>query len=147
VIRTLLFVGIVAAAVIGAIGYGLPAHRIGSDEGFHSNYADGGPAPFFTFAAAAACAAAMWRRRWGAGLVVGFTAMVAAFFSLLPVLLVHMFSTVEHASGEDLYDLGVVGLIGLGLATIVAEPILYRGQRRQLERDVDPQFPSARALR
>jgi len=47
---------------------------------------------------------------------------------------------------EPRYASGVLGMFLLGLVTLVAEPVLYFGQRRQLERDVDPQFPTARVV-
>jgi len=146
VIRRLLLGAIAACAVVGAIGYVLPAHRLGDAGTYHTNYDDGGGASLIVFGVVFASWLAIRNRRHGAGYLAGVISSVGAILAVLPVLLVHLFSTVEHAIGEHLYASGVLGLFFLGLVTLVAEPVLYFGQRRQLERDVDPQFPSARVV-
>jgi uncharacterized protein (TIGR03382 family) len=147
VIRRVLFAGVAILAAIGAFGYLLPAHRLLESAVAHSNYADGGPATLVVFASAALCWLFARRRGYGTGYLFGLAAIFAAVLAVVPVFLVHLLRTVEHGPGEALFSLGVIGMFGLGIVIMIAEPILYLGQRRQLERDVDPHFPTARALK
>jgi hypothetical protein len=147
VIRRVLFAGAAVLAVVGAIGFVLPAHRLDDVAGFHSNYHDGGPESLVVFAAVIAGWWFLRRRGHGAGYLFGVVATAGAVLSVLPVFLVHMFRSVETGPGEGMFAVGVLGLFGTGVVIALAEPILYLGQRRQLERDVDPQFPTARTIR
>lgn len=147
VIRRVLFAGVPVLALIGGIGFVLPAHRVRDEPEFHSNYADGGPASLLVFAGLIAVWWFLRRKRHGAGYLIGVIATGGAVLSVLPIFLNHMFQKVETGPGEGLFGVGVLGLFGLGLVIALVEPILYLGQRRQLERDVDPQFPTARTIR
>ncbi|HEU0034854.1 MAG TPA: hypothetical protein VFQ53_29720 [Kofleriaceae bacterium] len=148
-VRNILFYGLSAVAALGALGYLLPAHRLENDATFHSNYADGGPAALLVFGGAIACLLLLRRLRFGAGIVAGIVSMGAAIGALMPVFLVHLFSHVDHAAGESLYALGVLGLFCGGVALLIAEPILYLTQRRALQRARDaelPKLPIARVV-
>ena len=145
-INQLLFWAIAVLPIIGALGYVLPAHRVNDEAHFHSNYADGGVAPLIAFAAVSLIALALRRRRLGARMVTGVVAMGGAFLALLPVILVHMFSRVENGPGEGLFAVGILGVFFMGLAALIAEPVLYILERRKLERDAEPQIPHARVV-
>lgn len=144
-LRRVLSWGIVTLAAIGAFGYVLPAHRVDDARAFHSNFFDGGPMPLFVFAAIALAAYALRRGRLGAGIATGVIATGGAVLALMPVFLKHFLAHVEHAYGEDLFAVGILGLFFGGAATAIIEPILYVTQRRALERE-DPQFPVARLV-
>jgi MFS family permease len=146
VIRQALFIATAALSAGGLISYLLPAHRLAGEDAFHSNCADGGPVPIVTFLCMAAFALFALRRRHGAGYLVGFGALGTGLAALLAVFLTHLFVAFERGVGEVFLPLAVFGLWLVGLLTLVAAPILYLGQRRQLERDVDPQFPAARVV-
>lgn len=146
VARVGLFGAIAVLALVGAVGYLLPAHRLVGETAYHANRADGGILPVLVFVGVAASAVALVRRRWGAGFLLGATAAVGALLAMLPVFLVHLFQHVDRAYGEQLYAVGVIGTFVAGIAALVAEPLLYLGQRRQLERDARPVFPIARAI-
>lgn len=125
----------VVMSAIGAIGYLLPAHKLG-DEAWHSNFVDGGEVPLLVFGAIAGIAFLLRKRGVGAGSVMGMLAAIGAIASVVPVVLVHMFSTVENGYGEGLYATGVLGLFFGGVVFAFVEPILYITQRRANERPV-----------
>ena len=144
-LRAVLSWGVIAIATLGAIGYVLPAHRVDEAASFHSNFADGGEMPLFVLAAVATAAYALRRRGLGAGIATGVIATGGAILAVMPVFLVHFLAHVEHAAGDDLFAVGVLGLFFGGIVTAIADPILYISQRRALERQ-DPQFPRARVV-
>ncbi len=122
-----------ALAVIGFFGYLLPAHSV--DGGiWHSNFADGGPLPLVVFGGFCAIAAVLRTRGLGAGMLTGVLAVAAAIASVVPVLLVHLFSHVDQGPGELMFALAAIGLFFGGAVFLIAEPILYWSQRRANER-------------
>lgn len=145
VIRRLLFGCIALGAMGGAIGYMLPAHKV-HDSTFHSNYDDGGLFSLVVFGVVLAACLFTFRRGHWAGYVMGLVSSVGAIAAFAPVLLSHLLSRVTYDYGEAVFSISVLALFALGPITIVAEPILFLGQRHQLERDVDPQFPTARVV-
>jgi hypothetical protein len=148
------FLVVGAAAVVAAIGYVLPAHRLvyvprragvfdlAAQPGataFHANYADGGVLPLLALAIAAVAALLLRRCRWlGAGVIAGVAGASAAVVTVMPLILVHMFSRYETASGEHLFACGVVGLFVAGCALVVVEPLLFVLERRHLARRTRP---------
>jgi hypothetical protein len=146
VVRKLLFAAVPLAAAVALIGYLLPAHRLRGEHAFHSNFADGGPFPVLVLVFAGAIAVLLRRRGHGAGYMVGVIGAGGAIGAFGSVLLAHFLSRVEYALGEPVFVLAAIGLFFAGVALLLAEPIVYLTERRRLERDVDPQFPSARVV-
>ncbi|MBA2538596.1 MAG: hypothetical protein H0V17_03090 [Deltaproteobacteria bacterium] len=124
----------IALSAIGAIGYLLPAHKLEGDEVWHSNFADGGEIPLLVFGALAGLAFLLRKCGLGAGSVMGLLATAGAIASVVPVVLVHLFATVQNGIGEGMYATGVLGLFFGGALYAIAEPILYLTQRRADER-------------
>ena len=145
-LRSVAFGLVAVTAAVAALGYVLPAHRLRDEATFHSNLADGGPASLVVLGVVIGVWLVLRARPHGAGYVLGVVAAGGAVGAVIPVFLTHLFSTVTSGVGEALFAIGVVGLFGVGAGLLVLEPILYLGQRRQLERDVDPQFPTARIV-
>jgi hypothetical protein len=146
IFRAILRYGCVGAAALCALGYLLPAHRLSSDADFHSNFADGGPSPLLVTAGVAAINLWLRRARHGAGYVAGLGAMGGAIAAVVPVFLVHLFRNPELGVGDPIFGLGLFALLALGGLSLVAESALFLVERRHLECDVDPQFPSARVV-
>lgn len=143
--RNILSWSLVALAAIGALGYLLPAHRVGNDTTFHSNFADGGAVSLIVFGGVIACVLALRNRQFGAGIASGVVAMIGAFLALVPVVLAHFLSHVDNAYGEAMFATGIIGLFSVGAVTAIVEPILYITQRLALESE-DPVFPTARVV-
>lgn len=137
-LRRMLIGSLALFAVIGAVGYVLPAHRVGSDTAFHSNFADGGPLSLLVLMAAGVSVLLLRKRGLGAGAASGLIASVGAVIAVAPVLLAHLFSHIEEGIGEPVFALGVLGMFFLGATTLVAEPVLYVIERRRIERALRP---------
>jgi hypothetical protein len=137
-----------ALSVIGWFGYLLPAHKVEGHSEWHSNFADGGVFPLIAFGVVLATAILLRRGRLGAGMVTGVVAIAGAIGAVMPVFLVHLFSHVDYSIGEDMLELGCLGLFFGGLTMLLAEPLLYWSQRRSLERTdpQPPQLPLARVV-
>lgn len=135
-------------AVIAALGYVLPAHRLEHEWVFHSNFSDGGPASLLVLAGVVLCTGLLFRHgRFGAGMGAGVLGMLGAVLALAPVFLVHMFSHVDHSYGESLFAIGELGLFFTGAAVLVVEPIVFLLERRRIVRASMPvELPVARAL-
>jgi hypothetical protein len=160
-IRRTTFITIIASAVIAAIAFLLPAHRleyVPSSGGyldlaaqpgetvFHSLLSDGGPLSIVAlFTAAAFVAMLMSSRRLGAGMLAGLLAAGGALLAIGPILLVHLFSRYETAIGDHLFIIGELVLFFAGAALVIGEPILYLLERRRIERASRPSpLPIAR---
>jgi hypothetical protein len=148
IIRSTSFLAIAIAAVVAGIGYVLPAHRLASDAHFHSNAADGGPLPLVVLAFVAAAAVLLRRLRIGAGMLTGMIGAGGAIAAVAPVLLAHLFSSVEATYGDHMFALGLLGMFFVGIALLIAEPILYVLERRSIQRAALPApLPVAVAVR
>jgi hypothetical protein len=142
------FIAIAVAAVVTAVGYLLPAHRLVYARGlfdqtgeatFHSNAADGGPMPLVALATVCVLALVLRGRRWlGAGMLAGALGAGGAVLSVLPVLLVHLLSSHELAIGEHVFVFGVFGLFIASSAHFLVEPVLFVLERRRLEQAARP---------
>jgi len=132
-IRRAWFGATIALAALGMLGYLLPAHRL-EGEAWHSNFADGGEVPLLVFGAIGVLALILRKRGIGAGSAMGVLASIGAIASVIPVVLVHLFSTVQNGIGEAMYATGVIGLFFGGAVFAIVEPILYLTQRRADER-------------
>jgi ABC-type spermidine/putrescine transport system permease subunit II len=137
-VRQALTYVMLSAALVAAVGYVLPAHRLDGDAGFHSNFADGGVLPVILLGFAAAVVFALRKLRFGAGMISGIVSGAAAFFSVVPVILIHMFDSYEEGYGEALFAVGVLALFASGVLSLVVEPVLYVLERRRIERDARP---------
>lgn len=146
VIRRIAFVLVALFAVLTAVAYLLPAHRLRYEQTFHSNFDDGGPGALIVLALVLAAWAVTRNRRYGAGYLLGLASVGGAIGALVPVFLEHLLASVSEGFGEYVFAIGILGMFFVGFGLLVLEPILYVGQRRQLERDVDPQFPIARVV-
>lgn len=144
-LRNALGWALVGIPVIAAIGYLLPAHQL-RDGAVHSNYADGGIASLLVLLAACAVALTLRRRRFGAGMLSGGIALVAAVGALAPVLLVHLLQDMTAFYGEGVFAVGIIGLFCSGAALLFAEPILYLLERRKITRELEPVVPVARLV-
>ena len=134
-----------ALSVIGAIGYVIPGHTVdGSD--LHSNFHDGGIVALLAFGIVLAAASALRKRGFGAGMLQGILSTGAAIASIVPIVLVHMFSDVESSIGDNLFYLAITGLFLGGLVMLFAEPILYLTMRRAQERAYHARIPRAVAV-
>jgi hypothetical protein len=134
-------------AVVGALGYVLPAHDLGNGEAAHSNFADGGIASLLVFAGVALCTYLLRNRGFGAGIGAGVIAIGGAVLALAPVLLAHMFRDVESLGGETIFLIALLGLFFVGAAALIAEPILYIVERRRMELAAKPaELPIARIV-
>jgi hypothetical protein len=127
------FAVMMALASIATVGYLLPAHSV-EGQPWHSNLDDGGPMPVFVLAGLFALATVLRNKRFGAGILVGVLAPVAAVIALSPVFLAHLLSHVDTGIGEHLFALGEIGLFFGGVVFAIVEPILYVTQRRADER-------------
>lgn len=136
-IRNIGFYAVAALAAMSAIGYLLPAHRL-EGETFHSNAADGGPFPLVALSIVVVAALLLRRLHLGAGMIAGILGAGGAFACVIAVLLRHMFSSPEIAYGEHVFALGVLGSFFVGIAFVIAEPILYVLERRRVERASRP---------
>ena len=146
-VRRCLLTALPVFAVIGAIGYVLPAHDLQNGEGAHSNFDDGGIWSLLVFAGIALCTHLLRQRRFGAGTVAGLVAAGGAAMAIGPVLLEHMFRDVTNLYGEALFEISILGLLFVGAATFVAEPVLYVVERRRIERAAKPaELPVARTI-
>jgi hypothetical protein len=153
-IRRTAFIALIASAVVAAIGFVLPAHRLvyvpssgayidlGAQPGetsFHSLLADGGPLSIVALLTAAAFVAMLMRsRRLGAGMLAGLLAAGGAVLAIGPIILVHLFSKYETAIGNHLFAIGELVLLFVGAGLVIAEPILYLLERRRIERASRP---------
>lgn len=135
--RTLTWV-IIAASVVAGVGYMLPAHQLTDEEGFHSNYNDGGPLSLVVLAAVVVVAFALRRFRLGSGMITGVVGIVGVFGALIPVLLAHLLSGVEESYGELVFAAGELTLLFTSATLIVVEPILYILERRRIVREARP---------
>ena len=135
--RTLTWL-IVLGAVVAAVGYLLPAHRVFDEDRVHSNYADGGIVPLLIWALVAVIAVTCRKFRLGSGMATGAVAAGGAIAALMPVVLVHFLSRTEEHYGEMVFALGELTLLGIGATLFVVEPILYVLERRRIERDARP---------
>jgi hypothetical protein len=153
VFRDVLHAAIVAAAGIAIVGYLLPANReidppgnaVDAARPFESHYAAGGG---WTLLALAIVAVVWWRSRhrgYGQGYRLGFAAMGLPIVGLMPLASI-VNRKLEHAYGYQVFWIGVAVTIALGGVALVCEPLFYMTERRRLERDVDPEFPSARVV-
>ncbi|MCW5801179.1 MAG: hypothetical protein KIT31_02105 [Deltaproteobacteria bacterium] len=145
--REVLHAAIVAAVLVAAAGYFLPANRAVSadDVPFTSHYAEGGGWALVAFAI---LVGAWWRTRrrdYGAGYKLGLAAVLLPLASILPLASLAA-RKLDHAYGYQVFSFGIAATVGLGLLAIVGEPLFYIGERRHLERDVDPTFPAARVV-
>jgi hypothetical protein len=138
IIRRTGFVAIAALALVAAVGYLLPAHRLENAGYFHSNAADGGPLPIMALSIVIVAVLLLRKLRLGAGIVAGVLAAGGAFASVAPVVLAHMFRTPDFTYGEHIFMVGVLGLFFGGIAFAIAEPILYVLERRSVERASRP---------
>lgn len=127
------FIALLLLAAIGFVGYLLPAHSVDGGA-WHSNFADGGAWPLVVFGVFGLLAAHLRTRGFGAGMLTGVLATAAAIASLVPVILVHFMSHVDHGPGEVMLAISVLGLCFGGVAFLIAEPVLYLTQRRANER-------------
>jgi hypothetical protein len=160
-IRRTAFIAMIASAVIAAIAFLLPAHRLvyvpssggyldlaaqPGEAAFHSLLADGGPLSIVALLTAAAFVGMlMSNRRLGAGMLAGVLAVGGAFLAIGPILLVHLFSRYETAIGDHLFILGELVLFFTGVALVLGEPVLYLLERRRIERASRPApLPTAR---
>jgi hypothetical protein len=76
-------------------------------------------------------------RRWlGAGMFAGVLGAGGAVLTVLPVLLVHLFSRHETAIGEYVFGFGALFIASA--AHFLAEPILFLLERRRLEQAARP---------
>jgi hypothetical protein len=143
------FIAIAVAAVVTAVGYLLPAHRLvyvprglfaqTGEATFHSNAADGGPMPLVALATVCVLALVLRGRRWlGAGMLAGALGAGGAVLSVLPVLLVHLLSSHELAIGEQVFVFGVFGLFIASSAHFLVEPVLFVLEGRRLEQAARP---------
>lgn len=130
-------------AVLGFIGYLLPAHSV-EGGAWHSNFADGGVTALVVFAVFGGIAAFLRKRGLGAGILTGVLAVPAAIAAVAPVVLAHLLSHVESGPGEVMFGISIVGLFFGGLAFAIVEPLLYWTQRRVDERAAQTKLPSAR---
>jgi hypothetical protein len=132
------FVAIAVLALVVAVGYLLPAHRLENAGYFHSNAADGGPMPLLALAIVIVAALLLRKLRLGAGIVAGVLGAAGAFAAVAPVVLAHMFRSPELGYGEDVFVVGVMGLFIVGVAFAIVEPIVYVLERRRVERASRP---------
>jgi len=128
----------IAAALVAAVGYVLPAHRLNGDADFHSNFHDGGVLSLVILGAVAVIAYALRNLRLGSGMITGIVAAAGAFCALMPVVLAHLLSSYEHGYGESMFVIGELVLFFGGLALVAAEPLLYVLERGRIERDARP---------
>jgi len=134
------FLVVMLLAVVGFVGYLLPAHRV-EGGAWHSNFADGGVWPLVVFAGIGVTAAIARLRGFGAGMLTGVLAGVAAVAAVAPVILTHLFQSVVEGPGEIMFAVAILGLFFGGALLLIAEPILYLLQRRA---DRRPALPVAR---
>ncbi len=153
-IRRVAQLTIAGAAVMAAIGYVLPAHRLvyvpssgayfdlaaqPGESTFHSLLSDGSGLSILALLAAAAFVAGLTRlRRLGTGMVAGVLGTGAAILAVMPTILVHLFSRYESAIGDHLFGLGVMAMFFVGIALFIAEPVLFILERRRIERESRP---------
>lgn len=151
--RTALFV-ILAAAVTAAIGYVLPAHRLvyvpssggyfdfagqPGEAHFHSLLDDSSPVAILVLLSAAALVALLTRtHRLGTGMLAGVLGAGGAILAVMPTILVHLFSRYESGIGDHLFGLGVLAMFFVGIALVIAEPVLFVLERRRIERASRP---------
>ena len=135
--RTATYV-MIAAALVAAVGYVLPAHRLENYADFHSNLHDGSVISLFVLGAVAVIAYALRNLRLGSGMITGIAGAAGAIGALLPVFLVHLFSHYDVGYGDNMFWLGELVLFFTGLTLLVAEPLLYVFERRRIERDARP---------
>jgi hypothetical protein len=135
--RTLSF-AMIGAAIVAAIGYVLPAHRLEGDTAFHSNFDDGGVLSILILAAVAAIVFALRKLRFGSGMISGVVSAGGALAAIVPVVLAHLFSSSEDGYGETVFAVGVLALFFTGLVSLFAEPLLYVLERRSKERALRP---------
>ena len=151
VIRELIHVGIAVSVVVATVGFFLPAVRpydfdfVHNDAPFESYYASGG----YWLLVTIWFVVLHWLRTRGRGYGVGYKLGLVA--TLLPVLGIVplsslMMRNLEHVAGHHVFWGGIAGIIGLGLLAIVGELVLHIAERRHIERDVDPEFPTARVV-
>jgi hypothetical protein len=146
-VRRCLLTALPVAAVVGAIGYVLPAHDMQNGEPAHSNFADGGVWSLFIFAATALCTYLLSKRGFGAGIVAGFVAAGGGAMALGPLVLEHLMQHVNNLAGETIFAIGLLGLFCIGAAALVAEPLLFVVERRRIERAAKPaELPVARIV-
>jgi hypothetical protein len=148
------FIAIVGSAVVAAIAFALPAHRLvyvpssggyldlaaqPGETAFHSLLDDGGPLSMVALFTVAAFALMLMRsRRLGAGMLAGLLSAGGAVLAIGPIILVHLFSKVESAIGADLFAIGELVVFFGGVALVIGEPILYLLERRRIERASRP---------
>jgi hypothetical protein len=80
----------------------------------------------------------MRSRRLGAGMFAGVLGAGGAILAVLPTILVHLFSRYESAIGDHLFMLGVLAMFFVGIAIVIAEPVLFVLERRRIERASRP---------
>ncbi len=128
----------IAAALVAAVGYVLPAHRLQGEADFHSNFHDGGVISLFILGAVAVIAYALRNLRLGSGMITGVIGAAGAFFALMPVILAHFLSSYDEGVGQGIFIIGELALFFSGLVMLVGEPVLYVLERRRIERDSRP---------
>jgi len=92
-------------------------------------------------------AAAWWARRsFPRAIVPGLLAAATSFGTFALFVVVHLFDEVDANGAMDIALILQAPLFFLGLVQTVAEPVLPILERRRLERDEDPVFPTARLV-
>jgi hypothetical protein len=145
---------LVGAAVMAAIGYVLPAHRLvyvpssggyfdlaaqPGEAHFHSLLDDSSPVAILVLLAAAAFIAGLMRtRRLGTGMFAGVLGTGGAILAIIPTILVHLFSRYESGIGDHMFILGVLLMFFVGIALFIAEPVMFLLERRRIERASRP---------
>jgi hypothetical protein len=145
VVRELIHAGIVVSVVLATVGYFLPAQRGHPDLPFESYYDTGGSWLLFAIWLVALQWLRTRGRGYGSGYKLGVVAALVPGVGLLPLtgLLV---TKLDHIYGHQVFWTGFAGIVGGGVLALIAEPILHIAERRHLERDVDPEFPTARVV-
>jgi fluoride ion exporter CrcB/FEX len=153
--RAFLHVWIAASAACDGLFLALDRHRVDADFFNDREGVDWGPWHAFAietfglpiFACAVTLASAWWsRRRFPRGLLTGFLASATAFGTFSLWIAAHLFDDVDTNGAMDVGLLALVPLFFSGLALLIAEPVMVRGERRRLEAEADPVIPTARLV-
>jgi hypothetical protein len=147
-LRGFLHVTIRAACALSFLFFAFERHRIDvdGDWGPWHSYVD--ETAFLPLIACALTAAAAWwsRRRYPRGFVTALLAMATGFGNFVLFLAIHLFDNMDSNGAMSLVLLLQVPVFFAGLGLLIAEPTLPVLERRRLEEEEDPVFPTARLV-
>ena len=153
--RGFLHVTIGAACALSFLFFAIERHRVDHRGWDGDAPVDWGPwhsfvveAAFLPLIACALTAAAAWwsRRRYPRGFVTALLAIATGFGNFILFLAIHLFDDMDSNGAMSLALLLQVPVFFGGLALLIAEPMLPVLERRRLEEEEDPVFPTARLV-